>query len=74
MSESTAGGGFDPSGNYVLFNKTTDNIGDHWDGNIQMRTGTQYNEEEHVCGHCHDSDPYYSLSDSGLPIVFIGGP
>ena len=69
MSESATGGGFEPTANYTLFDQATDTIGDHWDGNLQMNAYTQYDEDNHVCGNCHDYDPYYMLSDSGLPIV-----
>ncbi len=69
MSESVSGGAFAPAANYTLFNQATDTIGDHWDGNIQINTFTQYDEDNYVCGNCHDYDPYYIMSDSGLPVV-----
>jgi hypothetical protein len=68
MSESAAGGGFEPLNNYSLFEKATDSIGDHWDGNIQINAETQYDEENFTCGNCHEYDAYYMMSDSGLPV------
>ena len=69
VSESVSGGTFAPAANYTLFHQATDTIGDHWDGNIQMNTFTQYDQDNYVCGNCHDYDPYYIMSDSGLPVV-----
>jgi hypothetical protein len=69
MSESEAGGGFDPNPNYILFDKATDTIGDHWDNNIQIGAFTQYDEDNHVCGTCHNNDPGHAMSDSGLTVI-----
>ena len=79
MSESAAGGSFAPTENYPLFNMITDTIGDHWDGNINMNSGTpQYNPDNFGCDTnvCHGNDPAHRLSDSELPVVqkpYVGG-
>lgn len=75
MSESAAGGGFDPTGNYTLFNKTLDTIGDHWDGNIQMNDDTGYSNTNNGCDSagCHLNDPVHQLpNSSGLTVVLEG--
>ncbi|ALC15492.1 putative multiheme cytochrome c, extracellular electron transfer conduit cluster [Desulfuromonas soudanensis] len=71
MKESAAGGSFSPTANYTLFDKATDTQGDHWDGNINMNSGTGYNETNYGCDTalCHGNDAAHQLSDSGLPVV-----
>jgi len=69
MSESAAGGGFEPATNYTLFDYGTDTIGYHWDGSIQMNDDVNYNEATYGCLYCHADDPQHELSDSGLPVV-----
>jgi hypothetical protein len=71
VSESPAVGTFQPIGEYTLFNYQTDTNGDHWDGNIDMNQGTQYNQNNFGCdaAGCHGNNPAHQLSDSGLPVV-----
>jgi len=72
MSESAAGGTFDPEANYTLFNKATDTIGDHWDGNIQMNNSVGYNPSTYGCAvACHNNDDTQDPlpNSSGLPVV-----
>jgi hypothetical protein len=78
MSETTPGGGFLATTNYKLFNKETDAIGDHWDGNINMNSGVGYNPGNYGCdaAGCHGNTPEFQLSDSKLPVVlkpYVGG-
>lgn len=74
MSESGTGGSFEPLSNYLLFDRTTNTNGDHWDGNIQMGSDFGYNELNYGCdaATCHGASPNtppYQLSDSGLPVI-----
>jgi hypothetical protein len=71
MSESAGGGTFNPDDNYALFNKSSDTLGDHWDGNIQMNNLVGYNPSTYGCAvSCHNNDDTQDpLSDSGLPVV-----
>lgn len=71
MYESAAGGGFSPTVNYALFDKTTDTLGDHWNGNINMSADFQYNQDDFGCdaAGCHGNDSDHRLSDSGLPVI-----
>ncbi|MDF1526938.1 MAG: hypothetical protein RRA15_12270 [bacterium] len=72
MSESGAGGGFEPATNYTLFDKATDTLGDHWDGSIQMNNTVAYNPSTLGCAVvCHsDDDTLAPMPDSsGLPVV-----
>lgn len=71
MSQSEEGGGFEPLPNYNLFDKGADNIGDHWDSNIQMTAEAGYNDSTYGCQltFCHASDTEAPMSDSGLPVV-----
>ena len=72
MSESEAGGGFKPTPNYALFDKSTDTLGDHWDGNIHMTAEAGYNETTFGCGitSCHNNDDTQDpMSDSELPVI-----
>ena len=78
MSKSTADGGFEATTKYTLFDKGTDTIGDHWDGNINMNSGQGYNPENFGCNaaSCHGNTPGFRLSDSKLPVVlkpYVGG-
>lgn len=78
MSESADGGGFTATVNYTLFNKATDTLGDHWDGNINMNSGLGYNPVNFGCdaANCHGNTPAFQLSDSELPVVlkpYVGG-
>ncbi|HKL26710.1 MAG TPA: hypothetical protein VJ910_10835 [Desulfuromonadales bacterium] len=69
VQESSAGGGFAISPrNYELFDKTTDTLGDHWDGNINMNSLPGYDPTNFGCDDCHGNDPEHRLSDSGLPV------
>jgi predicted CxxxxCH...CXXCH cytochrome family protein len=71
MKESAAGGTFSNVANYALFDKLTDIIGDHWDGNINMNSDTAYNVATGGCdaAGCHGGTAPYTLSLSGLPVV-----
>jgi len=71
MSESEAGGGFEPTPNYALFDKSTDAAGDHWDGNIHMTAEVGYNDTTFGCAliYCHSSDTQAPMSDSELPVI-----
>jgi hypothetical protein len=70
MKESAPGGTFTPVANYALFDYTTDMNGDHWNGNINMNSDTQYNETNFGCdaAACHGNDAAHQLSDSGLAV------
>jgi hypothetical protein len=78
-------GKLNPSANYLAFNKSTDAIGDHWDGKINMNGpsaldpsngsglngGTRYNSTNFGCDlACHLNDTAHRLSDSTLPVAF----
>ena len=71
MKESATGGSFAAVANYALFDKTTDTIGAHWDGNINMNSTPGYNQANFGCDTavCHANDAGHQLSDSGLPVV-----
>ncbi len=71
MKESAAGGTFSNVANYALFDKQTDIIGDHWDGNINMNSDTAYNAATGGCdaAGCHGGTTPYTLPLSGLPVV-----
>jgi len=71
MKESASGGNFSAVANYALFNKTTDTIGSHWDGNIDMNGATGYNQTNFGCdiAGCHGNNADHQLSGSGLPVV-----
>jgi predicted CxxxxCH...CXXCH cytochrome family protein len=79
MKESAAGGTFSNVANYALFNKQTDIIGDHWDGNINMNSDTGYNENTGSCdaAGCHGGTAPFTLPLSGYPVVLgaygVGG-
>ena len=49
MKESATGGSFSPVVNYALFDDATDANGDHWNGNINMNSDTEYNETNFGC-------------------------
>jgi hypothetical protein len=68
MKESA--GTFSAVANYALFDDTTDMNGDHWDGNINMNSDTQYNETNFGCdaAACHGNDAAHQLTDSGLTV------
>ena len=69
MKETDTGGAFSAVPNYALFNKTTDTLGDHWDGNINMNSTVGYDESQWGCTSCHGINVSHVLSDSGLPVV-----
>lgn len=71
MKETTAGGSFSAASNYSLFDKSTETNGDHWNGKIEMNSGTQYNAANFGCdaANCHSNNPAHQLSDSGLPVA-----
>jgi hypothetical protein len=68
--ESGAGGSFSVASNYLLFDKTTDTIGNHWNGLIDMNGSAGYNEANFGCdtAGCHVNDADHRLSDSGVPV------
>jgi len=69
MKESDTGGSFSATANYLLFDKATNTIGDHWNGSINMNDSTSYNEANFGCDFaCHANDVGHQLSDSGLPV------
>jgi hypothetical protein len=69
--ESATDGSFSPASNYLLFDYTTETIGEHWDGNIDMNSAYQYNIDNYGCdaSSCHPNTPVFQLSDSGLPVT-----
>ena len=70
MKESATGDTFSNVANYALFNKQTDIIGDHWDGNINMNSDTAYNEVTGGCDlACHGGSAPYTLPASTLNVV-----
>ncbi len=74
MKESAAGGTFSNVANYALFDKQTDTIGDHWDGNINMNFDTDYNQITGGCDNagCHGGGftlPLLLPRPPGLPVV-----
>jgi len=72
MRETAGGGGFEPSGDYLLFDYSTDTIGNHYDGNIQLSSNFGYSETNHGCNlACHANTPDYQLSGSGLTVDLI---
>ena len=69
MKESDTGSSFAVTAEYLLFDKGTDTIGDHWDGWLDMNSSTGYNEADFGCNSgCHANDIDHQLSDSGLPV------
>jgi predicted CxxxxCH...CXXCH cytochrome family protein len=69
MKESDTGGSFSATTNYLLFDKTTESIGDHWNGSIEMNASTGYDQTNSGCAaSCHGNDIDHRLSDSGLPV------
>jgi len=70
MKESAAGGGFAPVTDYALFDKTTETLGEHWNGKINMNGETGYNEGNQGCDTavCHINVSAFQLSDSGLEV------
>ena len=59
-----------PSANYRSFDKTTDTIGDHWNGKINMNSQVGYNQTNFGCDlACHANDVNHRLSDSNLPVA-----
>lgn len=80
-----AAGSLDASGNYLIFNKTTDTIGSHWNGSINMNgpsssdpagvashVGAGYNSTNWGCDNagCHGPAPGFALSDSNMSVEF----
>lgn len=63
-------GGFSPTGDYTLFNKTSDTLGDHRNHAINMNSDTGYNETTGGCDSagCHVGDAPYRLPPSSLPV------
>jgi hypothetical protein len=87
VKNSVAGttGDLNPSANYLAFNKVTDTIGDHWNGQINMNgpsaldpsntsgvgVGAGYNSANFGCDlACHANDAPHQMSDSSLPVAF----
>jgi hypothetical protein len=69
MKESGTGGSFAVTPNYLLFDKNTDAIGDHWNGFIDMNSTPGYNQANFGCDlACHANDAGHQLSDSGLTV------
>lgn len=63
-------GTLDPSANYPAFDKTSDTLGAHWDGQINMSSSVQYNAVDFGCDlACHANDAAHQLSDSNLPVA-----
>lgn len=58
------------SANYLAFDKTTDTIGDHWNGKINMNSQVGYNTANFGCDMaCHVNDASHQLTDSSLPVT-----
>ena len=82
VKESAGGGEFSNNANYALFNKTTDTIGDHWDGNINMNSDTDYVRSSSTGGcdtaGCHDGLAPHTLPTSSYPLELgaygVGAP
>jgi hypothetical protein len=72
MSASSNGDSFEPVPNYNLFDYDTDTNGDHWNGFINMNSGTAYNQDNYGCDAalCHGNVPEFRLTDSGIPVQF----
>ena len=72
VKENTTGGFFAAVSGYRLFDKTTDTLGDHWNGRINMNSDTGYNPATFGCDTalCHGGTPPFILSDSQLPVTF----
>ena len=69
VKETDTGSSFAAATNYLLFDKDTDSIGDHWDGAIDMNSSPGYNQANWGCDiACHANDAEHQLSDSGLPV------
>lgn len=69
MKESDTGGSFSATTNYLLFDKSTDTLGSHWNGAIDMNSDADYNQTTFGCSSgCHISDLDHQLSDSGLTV------
>ena len=69
MKESDTGGSFTVAAEYLLFDKASNTIGDHWDGFLNMNSSTGYDQADSGCNAaCHANDLEHQLSDSGLPV------
>ncbi len=69
MKESVIGGSFSATADYLLFDKATETIGDHWNGFIDMNSSTGYNPINFGCdASCHANDVDHQLSGSNLPV------
>jgi len=63
-------GNLNPSANYLAFNKTTDTIGDHWNGKINMNADTGYSADNFGCDMaCHLNNADFQLRDSNLQVA-----
>jgi hypothetical protein len=78
-----AAGSFDASANYLTFNKTTDTLGSHWNGSINMNgpslndpsggaahVGAGYNSTTFGCDNAGCHGPGFVLSNSNMPVEF----
>ncbi len=71
VKETAGGGAFAAVAGYALFKKSTDTLGDHWNGRINLNGDTGYNAGNFGCdtAGCHGNDAGHQLSDSGLPVA-----
>ncbi len=69
-SDSSSTGTLNARGNYKLFDKATDTIGDHWNGNINMNDDTGYDQNTFTCSfNCHSTATPHALpNSSNLPV------
>jgi len=76
-------GSFNANANYLTFDKATDTLGSHWNGQINMNgpsssdpagsashVGTGYNSTTFSCDNAFCHGPDYALSDSAMPVDF----
>jgi len=70
MKESSTGGGFTTSTNYLRFDNSTNTQGNHWNGRIDMNASPGYDQTNFGCtAACHANDSGHRLSDSALPVA-----
>jgi len=68
-------GKLNASANYQAFNKSTDTIGDHWNGKLNMNgpagTGAGYNSTNFGCDSaCHANNTGHRLTGSGITLAY----
>lgn len=73
VREAAETGHFDASSNYKLFDKTTDTIGEHWNGkiNLNLIALPVVNNNSIGCTVCHANDSAHQMTRSGLPAALI---